>query len=63
MQPGSIYEQLGLQKMDVIRGVNGEPVDSIQKAMEMYNTLKNGSQVKMQIERGGKTDTFTYDIK
>lgn len=63
MQPGSIYEQLGLQRMDVIKGVNGEPVDSIQKAMEMYNTLKNGSQVKMQIDRGGKTETFTYDIK
>jgi len=63
MQPGSIYEQLGMQKMDVIKGVNGEPVDSIQKAMEMYNTLKNGNQVKMQIERGGKTETFVYDIK
>lgn len=63
MQPGSIYEQLGLQRMDVIKGVNGEAVDSVQKAMEMYNTLKNGNQVKIQIERGGKTDTFTYDIK
>lgn len=63
MQPGSIYEQLGLQRMDVIKGVNGEPVDSVQKAMEMYNTLKNGTQVKMQIERSGKTETFTYDIK
>ena len=63
MQPGSIYEQLGLQRMDVIKGVNGEPVDSIQKAMEMYNTLKNGNQVKLQIERGGKTDNFSYDIK
>lgn len=62
MQPGSIYEQLGLQRMDVIKGVNNEPVDSIQKAMEMYNTLKNGSQVKMQVERQGKTETFTYNI-
>jgi general secretion pathway protein C len=63
MQPGSIYEQLGLQRMDVIKGVNGEPLDSIQKAMEMYNTLKNGSQVKLQIERGGKTNDFTYNVK
>ncbi|MEQ1722558.1 MAG: type II secretion system protein GspC [Pseudobdellovibrio sp.] len=63
MQPGSIYEQLGLQRMDVIKGVNGEPVDSVQKAMEMYNTLKNGTQVKMSVERGGKTETFTYDVK
>ncbi|AGH95736.1 type II secretion system protein GspC [Pseudobdellovibrio exovorus] len=63
MQPGSIYEQLGLQRMDVIKGVNGEPVNSVQKAMELYNALKNGNQVKLQVERGGKSDTFTYDIK
>lgn len=63
MQPGSIYEQLGLQRMDVIKGVNGEPIDSVQKAMELYNTLKNGNQVKLQIDRGGKSDTFTYDVK
>lgn len=63
MQPGSIYEQLGLQRMDVIKGVNGEPVNSVQKAMELYNALKNGTQVKLQVERGGKSDTFTYDIK
>ncbi len=63
MQPGSIYEQLGLKPMDVLKGVNGEPIDSVQKAMEMYNTLKNGNQVKLQVERGGKNDTFTYDVK
>lgn len=63
MQPGSIYEQLGLQRMDVIKGVNGEPLDSVQKAMELYNTLKNGNQVKLQIDRGGKSETFTYDVK
>ncbi len=63
MQPGSIYEQLGLQRMDVIKGVNGEPLDSVQKAMEFYNTFKNGNQVKLRVDRGGKDDTFTYDIK
>ncbi|MBC7419489.1 MAG: PDZ domain-containing protein [Bdellovibrio sp.] len=63
MQPGSIYEQLGLKPMDVLKGVNGEPIDSVQKAMEMYNTLKNGNQVNLQIERGGKNDTFKYDVK
>lgn len=62
IKPGSVYEQLGLQRMDVLKGVNNEPVDSVQKAMEMYNTLKNGNQVKIQVERGGKTETFTYNI-
>ncbi len=63
MQADSIYEKLGLQRMDIIKGVNGEPIDSIQKAMELYNTLKNGNQVKLQLDRGGKSETFTYDVK
>lgn len=62
MQPGSIYERLGLQRMDVIKTVNGEPVDSIQKAMELYNALKNNSIVKMGVERGGKQENMTYNI-
>lgn len=63
MQPGSIYEQLGLNRGDVIRGVNGEPLDSVQKAMEFYNTFKNSSQVQLEIERNGKKETNTYDVK
>ncbi len=63
MQEGSIFPQLGLQRMDVLKGVNGEPIDSVQKAMEMYNTFKNGTQVKLLIERGGKLETMIYDVK
>ena len=63
MQDGSIFQQLGLQRMDVLKGVNGEAIDSVQKAMELYNTLKNGNQVKLQVERGGKIESMTYDVK
>ncbi|WP_373999427.1 type II secretion system protein GspC [Bdellovibrio bacteriovorus] len=63
MQPGSIYEQLGLQRMDVIKSVDGTPVDSPAKAMELYNTLKNSPKVSLQIERNGKTETMTYNIQ
>lgn len=63
MQPGSIYEQLGLQRMDVIKSVDGTPVDSPAKAMELYNTLKNSPKVTLQIERNGKNETKTYNIQ
>lgn len=63
MQPGSIYEQLGLQRMDVIKSVDGTPVDSAAKAMELYNTLKNSPKVTLQIERNGKSETMTYNIQ
>lgn len=63
MQPGSIYEQLGIQRMDVIKTVDGTPVDSPAKAMELYNTLKNSPKVSLQVERNGKTETMTYNIQ
>lgn len=62
MQPGSIYEQLGLQRMDVIKAVNGTPVDSPAKAMELYQTLKNDPKVSIQIERNGKSEALNYNI-
>ena len=63
MQPGSIYEQLGIQRMDVIRSVDGNPVDSPAKAMELYNALKNSPKVSIQVERNGKTENLSYSIQ
>lgn len=63
MEQDSIYTRLGLQVMDVITGVNGNAVTSPQQAMEMYQALKNSSGVQLQIERGGKNETFKFDIK
>lgn len=61
-QPGSIYEKLGLQRMDVLKNVNGQPVDSPAKAMELYNALKNSDKVSISIDRGGKSETLDYSI-
>lgn len=63
IQPGSIFEQLGLQRMDVIKGVDGNPVDSPGKAMELYNALKNSPKLSIQVERNGKTENMQYSIQ
>ena len=62
MQENSIFGQLGLARRDVLKSVNGQPIDSIQKAMELYNEMKNGSKVELGVERNGKNETKTYDI-
>jgi general secretion pathway protein C len=63
MKPGSIFEQLGIQRMDVIKSVDGTPVDSPAKAMELYNTLKSSPKVTIQVERNGKNETMNYNIQ
>ncbi len=62
IQPGSVFEKLGLQRLDIIKGVNGDPVDSPAKAMQLYNALKNSPGLALQIERNGKTETLNYTI-
>jgi general secretion pathway protein C len=62
IQPGSIYEKLGFKPDDIIKGVNGEPVDSPTKAMELYNALKTESRVQLSVNRGGRDETFRYEI-
>lgn len=63
IQPGSLYERLGIKRGDNICSVNGEKIDSPQKAMEMYNALKNSSQISLGIERGGRPETLNYTIQ
>lgn len=63
IQPGSIYERLGLRRGDVIKGVNGEPVDSPAKAMELYNALRTSGNINIQIERGGRSENMNYNIQ
>ncbi len=63
MQPGSIYEQLGLKRMDIIKGANGNLVNSPAKAMELFGALKNENSVNITVERNGKTETIKYNIQ
>lgn len=63
IQPDSIYTQLGLQVGDVIKGVNGEPIDSPAKALELYNALKGSNDIKINMERSGRDQDMEYQIK
>lgn len=62
-QPNSIFTQLGLQRMDLIKSVNGEAVDTPQKAMELFNMFKSAPNIKMSVDRGGRTETLDYSIQ
>ncbi len=63
IQPGSIYEKLGLKKGDTIKGVNGEKIDSPGKAMDMYNALRSGaSQIQISIDRAGRDENLNFSI-
>ncbi len=63
IKAGSIYEKLGLKRNDIIKGVNGEPVDSPQKGMELYQALKSAENIQLEVERGGSPTTLNYTLE
>ena len=62
IKPSSIYTKLGFKPGDIIKTVNGEPVNSPTKALELYNALKTADQIQVGVERSGTTTDHTYSI-
>lgn len=63
IKPDSIFAKLGFQVGDVIKSVEGEPVNSPTKAMEMFNALKSRDRIALGIERDGKVEEFNYTVE
>ena len=65
--PGSLFEELGIQRGDVIKNVNGEPVNSINKALEVFANIKssvnNLNNVNLIVERNGSEKKFNYNVE
>ena len=62
IQAGSLYEKLGLRAGDVIKVVNGQPVNSAEDAIRLYQQMSNISAVQMEITRGGKPENLYYQF-
>lgn len=66
IQPGSIYEKLGMRTGDVIRSVNGQPINNMDEVMKLYQQLGGVNQVSnvaIEVTRGGRTESLQYNIK
>ncbi|MFN3197901.1 MAG: type II secretion system protein GspC [Bradymonadia bacterium] len=63
VRPGSLYSHLGVRSGDILKGVNGEEVNSPNKALELFEKLKSSDNVSLEVERRGKPVALEYNIK
>jgi general secretion pathway protein C len=66
IQAGSLYERLGLRAGDVIRSVNGQPINNIDEVMRLYQQLgglDNVGQLSVEVSRAGKPETLNYQLQ
>ena len=62
VREGSIYEKLGLKNKDVIVQINGFTVDSLPKALKLFEALQLEEKITLRIKREGQLTDFQYFI-
>lgn len=60
---GSIFEKLGLKNGDVIKGLDGKEIKSPDDVLQMYEKLTVGSEVAIELERGGEGQMINYTFR
>ena len=62
VREGSIYEKLGLKNKDVIVQINGFTVDSLPKALKLFEALQLEEKITLRIKREDQLTDFQYFI-
>lgn len=63
MGGGSLFSDIGFLNGDIVQAINGERIDSPNKALALYEALKNKARVTVLIERDGQPKTIRYTIR
>jgi len=63
IRPGSLFAMLGIQVGDVLREVNGVTLDTPEKALQIFQQLREAKQIQIALERGEEPQVFSYEIQ
>ncbi len=63
IKPGSIFRKLGLKNGDIVQGINDKNIKSLDDMQDLYEKLKSGSRLALQIKRRGQTKTINYKFR
>ena len=63
IQPGSIFENVGLVNGDVIQEVNGRAVTGVADLVAMYRDLKPGLNLSVKVSRAGRQVVLNHTVQ
>ncbi len=63
IQPGSIFENVGLVNGDVIQEVNGKAVTGVADLVAMYRDLKPGLNLSVKVSRAGRQVVLNHTVQ
>ncbi|HEU4385882.1 MAG TPA: type II secretion system protein GspC [Anaeromyxobacteraceae bacterium] len=62
IQPGSLYAAIGVENGDVVQKINGYEINSPDKALEIYQKLRESRHITLEIERNGQAIRKEYNV-
>jgi general secretion pathway protein C len=63
IKPNAIFRKLRLRNGDIITGVNGQTIASVDDAMRAFGTLSTEAPVQVKVKRRGQEETLEYKIE
>lgn len=63
IKPNSIFRRMGLRNGDILKGIDGQDIQSVDDALKLYQNLKDADSVEVQLQRRGQDRTINYNIR
>ncbi len=63
IKDGSLFEKIGIEKMDVLTRINGYELNSPEKALQLFGKLRTANQFTIDVKRGDRPVTLDYSVR
>jgi general secretion pathway protein C len=63
IKPNSIFRRMGLRNGDVITGVDGNEISTVDDALRLVDNLRSSSNLSVQLKRRGRDKNIEYRIR
>jgi general secretion pathway protein C len=63
IKPNTIFRHMRLRNGDVITGVNGNPVRSMDDAIRVFGDISSSNSIQLEIKRRGRSQILDYQIE
>lgn len=59
----SIVKKMGMEPNDIIKAVNGQALDSLERSTQVWEQAKKAPELHMLVERAGQERTMSYYLR
>lgn len=62
LKEGSLFDKIGIEKLDVLTRINGYELNSPEKALQLFSKLRSANQFTIDLKRGDRSVTLDYSV-